>query len=388
MNLTEIATNGILNGTLLNVQRPGGRPPVDDRYNFLPEETVALIRKICFLGICPFLIFVGFVLNVICLVMFVKLVKTTKSATVILLLTLAISDIFHISMATVNILFVSATFYEFPFTTQQRIQAAPYFYSFGRLLPDRFGSLLTLIISLERLFCVIQPLKIRQYSTRKNALIAILIVLGIVITLTSPKMLINKTKTIYSNFTGTYLDIIVPTELGKNKDLVDIMYIVDEALCSFMPVFGVTIACTITVFVVIRSSRQRSKMTQWMNKKQNNEMGVTKTSLAIIFVFIICKLPTTVLGLIIFINMKPYKYSSNIYEVAMAIVYVPLLVNSVVNLIIYYKTSTTYRTAIKNLIRRTHRSTTEPITIQQRQITPDQLVTGSTVVRTDYGPTY
>jgi len=388
MNLTEIATNGLLNGTLLNARHPWGSPPVDDSYNVLPEETVALIRKICFLGICPFLIFVGVFLNAICLVMFIKLAKTTKSATVILLLTLAISDISYISMETVSVLFVSSTLYEFPFTTQQRIQAAPYFYSFLRLLPGRYGSLITLIISLERLFCVIQPLKIRQYSTRKNALIAILIAVVMVITLTSPKMLINQTKKIYSNFTGTYLHIIVPTELGKNKELVDIMYIVDETLFSFIPVFGVTIACTITAFVVIRSSRQRTKMTQWMSKKQSNEMSVTKTLLAIIFVFIICKMPACVLGLIIFINMKPYKYSSNIYEVAMAITFVPLLVNSVVNLIIYYKTSTVYRTEIKKMLRCTHTSTTEPITSQQRKITPDQFVIRSTVAQTDSGPTY
>lgn len=384
MNLTEITTHGILNGTLLNVRRPRGLPPVHNSYNVLPEETVALIRKICFLGICPILIVVGAFLNVICLVMFIKLAKTTKSATVILLLTLAISDISYISMETVSVLFVSSTFYEFPFTTQQRIQAVPYFYSFLRLLPGRFGSLITLIISIERLFCVIQPLKIRQYSTRKNALIAILIAVVIVITVTSPMMLISQSKTIYSNFTGTYLHIIVPTELGKNKELVDIMYIVVEVLVSFIPVFGVTIACIITAFVVIRSSRQRTKMMQWMNKKQRYEMSVTKTLLAVIFVFIICKMPACVLGLIIFINMKPYQYSSNIYEVAMAITYVPLLVNSVVNLIIYYKSSTVYRTEIKKMLRRTHTSTTEPITTQQCKNTPVQLVTWST----DSGPTY
>jgi hypothetical protein len=77
----------------------------------------------------------------------------------------------------------------------------------------------------------------------------------------------------------------VPTELGKNKELVDIIYIVEETLFSFIPVFGVTIACTIIVFVVIRSSRQRTKMTQWMNKKQSNEMSVTKTLLSVITEF-------------------------------------------------------------------------------------------------------
>ena len=388
MNLTEISTNGLLNGTLLNVRRPWGLSPVDNSYNVLPEETVALIRKICFLGICPFLIVVGVLLNAICLVMFIKLAKTTKSARMILFLTLAISDISYISMEAVSVLFTSSTFYEFPFTEQQQIQAAPYFYSFLRLLPGRFGSLITLFISLERLFCVIQPLKIRQYSTRKNARIAILIAVVMVSILSSPMMLISQTKKIYSNFTGTYLHIIVPTELGKNKELIDIMYIVEETLFSFIPVFGITIACTIIVFVVIRSSRQRTKMTQWMNKKQSNEMSVTKTLLSVIFVFIICKIPVCVLGIIIFINMKPYKYSSNIYEVAMAITYVPLLVNSAVNLIIYYKTSTVYRTEIKKMFRCTHTSTTELITTQQRKITPVPFATGSTVSQTDFWPTY
>jgi hypothetical protein len=30
----------------------------------------------------------------------------------------------------------------------------------------------------------------------------------------------------------------MPTELGKNKELVDIIYIVEETLFSFIPVFG------------------------------------------------------------------------------------------------------------------------------------------------------
>jgi hypothetical protein len=65
------------------------------------------------------------------------------------------------------------------------------------------------------------------------ALIAILIAVVMVIIVTSPLMLISQTKKIYSNFTGTYLHIIVPTELGKNKELVDIIYIVEETLFSF-----------------------------------------------------------------------------------------------------------------------------------------------------------
>lgn len=328
---------------------PPGRPSsrYDESYYVVPVDTVDLIKKVCFLGICPVMIIIGLVLNSMCFALFWR--TKVKSSTVCLLLALAVADIIYVLNVGLNSLFVSSSYYDFPFTADQRIQAIPYFYSYFRVLPGRFGSILTLLISLERMFSVLKPIEIRQYATRKNAITAITVITVLTIVLNAPLAMFNRTEKVYINATKSYIRIVVRTEFGKNTWLIDSIYVVIESLFGFLPVLLITISCSVTAAVVYTSAKRRSTMTTSSTKK-NKEMQVTRTLMALIFVFIICKAPAVVLGLIIFVEMKPNEYDNNGYEVARTITYIPLVLNSVVNLIIYYYTSTVYRKQIKIML--------------------------------------
>ncbi|CAC5400725.1 unnamed protein product [Mytilus coruscus] len=334
------------NGTVY-AGRPGGPSSrYDESYYVFSEETVDLIRKVCYLGICPVMIIVGLILNIMCFVLFWR--TNVKSSTVCMLMALAVADIIYVLNAGVNSLFVASSYYDIPFTADQRTQAIPYFYSYIRVLPGRFGSILTLLISLERMFSVLKPIEIRQYATRKNAITAITVITVLTILLNAPLALVNRTEKIYINATKTYIRIVVRTELGKNTFLVDSLYVVIESLFGFLPVLLISLSCSVTAAVVYSSAKRRSTMTS--STKNNKEMQVTRTLLVLIFVFIVCKAPAVLLGLIIFVEMKPYEYDNNAYIVARSITYIPLLLNSVVNLIIYYNTSTVYRKQIKIML--------------------------------------
>lgn len=322
-------------------------------YYVLSDETVKMIKIVCYIGVCPGLLIAGLVMNSMCVVLFWK--TKVKSSMNVLLFALSVTDVVYCIAAALNTLFSATEFFKLPFTNTQRLQAVPIFYSCIRLIPGRYGALLTMAISTERMLSVVYPIKIRQISKRRNAIIIVVVALLTTVGFHIPMGLFNTTKLVYIPVTKSYIRIITPTDLGKRTDLVALVYSMNEVLFNFSPVLGVMISCGITAFVVHKTAKLRSKMTT-QTSKSGLEMQVTKTLLVLVFVFIVCKAPATLLSLVIFINMKPYRYSSNVYEVAMAIAYIPLVINSVVNLLIYYKTSTLYRREIQMMFNQYRRN--------------------------------
>lgn len=317
-------------------------------YYVIPKETVQLIKTLTFYGIIPVLVLVGLVLNTLCCIMFYKL--KTITSTVVLLFSLAITDNIILLVAAMNSLSTASSYYQIPFTIQQRIQVIPYFDTYFNAIPARIGNTITLLISLERLFCVLQPMKIKQYSSKKYGIIAVAFVYIFTSTMCLPLLFIYQTKEIYSNKTASFVSIIQPTELGRNEAFSDSFYVTMATLFKLVPVFGVMLSSTITGGVVLTSARRRVKMTTSSQVTSNQkEMQVTRTLLFLTFSFFVCQLPTGILMIIIFIGMTPYKYTSNIFEVAMSVGYIPQVVNSCINFIIYYKTGEVYRNEIKSL---------------------------------------
>lgn len=350
MNNSTLNTNVSLAGSRPHFGGMGGMPTgrrgFDPDYYVLTENIVKLVKIVCYMGICPGMIIAGIVMNTICFVLFWK--AKAKTSIIVFLLTLSVTDVIYNIAAAVHVMLLATEFYNFPFTMDQRLRATPYFYSCIRLIPGRFGALLTLAISSERMLSVVYPIKIRQISKKRNAIITVIVLFFTTVGCHAPMSQFNTTKRLYINATKSFVTTITPTEFGKNKNIVDLIYSINEILFNFIPVLGVMISCGITAFVVHSTAKLRTKMTNKL-PKAGLEMQVTRTLLVLIFIFIICKAPGTILSLIIFIKMKPYKYTSNVYEVAMSIAYIPLVINSVVNLLIYYKTSTVYRKQIKQM---------------------------------------
>lgn len=331
---------------------------INNVYNVISPITVKNIKIICFLGIMPILVVSGIILNSFCLVLFCKVKQT--SSTVVMLFGLTASDILFLLNGAVNSLIQSSTLYGWPFKQYQRMMVVLYFSTYINTVPGKIANCLTFFIALERLFCVTMPLKIRQYSTKGSAIVIVLISYILTMLLCLPNLFLYEADTIVSNRTGTVktFTILKTTDYGKNEQLSNIMYILQEVTLYYLPVIGVSFASLATAVIVIIQGKRRvvlsTSSTTTKQEKQVTRMLLTVTSL-----FVLCKLPGTILRMVVFIDpvMTPMRYKNNTYEVGMAITYVITMCNSVFNFIIYFKTSTTYRQIIQKMF---HRKSTGP----------------------------
>lgn len=343
MNRTEETTQdfGSITTSLQSIQMMS--------YYVIPKDTVLMFKKICNLGLVPCFIVVGLLFNTFCCAMFCRMKK--KSSTVILLLGLSITDIFTVIISGINSLMYTSLWYGIPFTYEQQLISIPYFAAFLSNIPSGAGNLLTFLISLERLFCVLIPMKIRRYSTARTSIIAVILCYMVSIATCLPYMFIYTTDTVYSNTTEQFVTIVKHTSLGNNVQLADALYIGIETTVRFIPVLGVAISSTITCVVVRVNARRRSMIADVSAKSRTlrQENQVTKTLLIITFVFVLCQMPDTILRMYLFVDPDStlFRYRNNTLEVASTSTYMSLLINSVVNFLIYFKTSSNYNARFK-----------------------------------------
>lgn len=344
MNRTEKTTHdfGSITTSLQSIQMMS--------YYVIPKDTVLMFKKICNLGLVPCFIVVGLLFNSFCCAMFCRMKK--KSSAVILLLGLSITDILIVIIAGINSFMYTSLWYGIPFTYEQQLISIPYFAAFLSNIPAGAGNLLTLLISLESLFSVLIPMQIRRYSTSRTSIIAVILCYMISTATCLPYMFMYTTDTIYSNTTEQSVTIVKRTSLGNNVELANAFYIGIETIVRFIPVLGVVISSTITGVVVVKVNARRRSMIADVNTKskafrQDNQ--VTKTLLVITFVFVLCQMPTTILRMYLFVDPDStlFQYRNNTFEVARTSTYMILLINSVVNFLIYFKTSSNYNAKFK-----------------------------------------
>ncbi|CAC5356416.1 HRH2 [Mytilus coruscus] len=255
-------------------------------YYVIQKDIVIMIKKICYFGIIPILILSGLILNALCCVMFYKL--KNKTSTVVILVSLAVTDIFILLTAVVYVIKIVSTYVGVPLTANQMIQILPYFDGFMAAVPNRIGNILTFILSAERLFCVLKPMKIKHYIMRKTAIISVLMTYAMTLVVSLPQGFYFRAVKMYSNDTGTMVYILKPTTLGQFVDFTDYYNIVLTCIFKFVPVFSVMLISTIPGIVVIISGKRRFKITEGMSKAiTSKEMHVTKTLLTITFTFTI-----------------------------------------------------------------------------------------------------
>ncbi|CAC5420460.1 unnamed protein product [Mytilus coruscus] len=203
------------------------------------------------------------------------------------------------------------------------IQMLPYFDGFMAAVPNRIGNILTFILSAERLFCALKPMTIKHYFTRKTAVITVLMAYAMTLLVSLPQGFYFRAVKMYSNNTGTMVNILKSTTFGQFVDFTDYYNIALTCIFKFVPVFGLMLTSTLTGVVVIISGRRRFKITEGVSKAiSSKEMHVTKTLLTITFTFTICQLPGAIAMMIIFMEMKLYKYTNNVFEVVMATMYI------------------------------------------------------------------
>lgn len=316
-------------------------------FYIIPAHIAQWIEFVHYLGVITFLTLSGYILNTLCCIMFYRLKK--KSCTVIMLIALAFTDILTLTTGMFQVFIKCSDMYGKPFSKDTRTRMMPYVAPYITVVPMRIGNILTLLLSLERLCCVTRPLKIRQYSTKRNGIIAVFLSYMLPIVLCLPNLFYLKTETIYINSTRSFRTMLRPTEFRKQLILTDAIYIITEILFRFIPVFVVMVT-SIFIWVVVVLSDKRRLAISTVRDQSSKESQVTRTLLTITFVFVFCKLPVTILRMIAFIESETTtKSKNNVYDVLGFISYDLMLVNSVVNFFIYYFTSSTYNAEFKKL---------------------------------------
>lgn len=330
-----------------------GMPSLVSDYDVIPKETMKLMKTICYLGVTPALVVCGLVLNSLCFVLFYKV--QPKTSTVVMLSGLTLADFLFLLNGAVNSMMQATALYGRPFNREQRMVAVLFFSTYINTVPGKIGNCLTFCISVERLLCVLKPLKIRQYSTKKSAIIVVLSSYIFTMIACLPNLFLYEMTTIESNKTGQVVtkNILKATEYGKNERLTNAAYVSQESILYYIPVIGVMFASLATAVLIIVQGKRRAILSKGSTKLQklNQEIQVTRMLLVVTSIFVLCKLPGTILRMIVFIHpdQTPFKYLNNTYEAAMAVIYVIMQCNSVVNFIIYYKTSTVYRKVIQKV---------------------------------------
>lgn len=173
----------------------------------------------------PALVVLGLVFKGICLVMFQRIGRMTS--TNITLFSLTVADILILFNGAINSILQAAVIYNSPITRQERLLFVRYFDAYVNALPSATGNTLTMFISLERLLCVLKPLKVHLISTSKEFVyVSLSFILPVVTRI--PNLFLYTTEEVYNNNTGSHTIYIQPTTYGRNKELTNIVYMLLE----------------------------------------------------------------------------------------------------------------------------------------------------------------
>ncbi|CAG2254613.1 unnamed protein product [Mytilus edulis] len=183
-----------------------------------------------------------------------------RSSTVIMLFAVTVTDVFTLVNGGLNSVFYASQTYEVPLTKNQQRLAAPIYSTYLNSLPGRIGNFIIFLISLRGFFCVLQPLKIRMYSTKRNSYIAVCVAFILPAASGIPNLFLYNTEKVYSNITGQFTTVLRATSYGKDKELTNAVYITQEILWRYIPVIGVTVASSITAMLVLLNAKRRLVM--------------------------------------------------------------------------------------------------------------------------------
>ena len=149
---------------------------VQDEYYVIPPHITRILQEVHYFGIVIFLVISGLIFNTICCIMFFESKK--KSSTIIMLIALALTDILTLITGILQVFTTCSKMYGKPFSKDVQKRMRSYVATYVTGILRRIGNILTLLISLERLYSVIKPLKIRQYSTKRNVILAVVSMLS------------------------------------------------------------------------------------------------------------------------------------------------------------------------------------------------------------------
>ena len=223
---------------------------------------------------------------------------------------------------------------------------------------EKTTTCITACIAVERLLSVVFPLHVKKIMTRRKTAIVLGLIFLIVFGPTNMSAFISKLEWV---FDPAMNETILRSSGREARDNVSVRYFLDEFLNMHLFIVvhftGLTILWISTIFLAITLSRnmkarERSLGQSKTAASQVKNIRVIKTVLLIAGVYLACSTPKTVWSLIAafddrFTVIGVYFRSYMIIIVCCVLL---SLVNSSVNIFIYFNISTNFRDSVKKLL--------------------------------------
>lgn len=141
-----------------------------------------------------------------------------KTSTVVMLFGLTVTDVWFLLHWAFLSIMQASVLYGYPLKQTGLMAAKLFFSTFISTVPGNVGTCLTLCISVERLFSMLLPLKIRQYSSKKCGIIVVCSSVVFTLIVCWPNLILYELNTVK---TGVVVSktIIKPTYFGEYGDL-------------------------------------------------------------------------------------------------------------------------------------------------------------------------
>ncbi|XP_065212722.1 FMRFamide receptor-like isoform X2 [Planococcus citri] len=285
----------------------------------------------------PIIVFIGIIGNLVTIAVLTQ--RRMKSSTNTYLTALAVTDLLYL------ICFFLLSLQHYSGSDDSKYQ----FY--WRILPFIFwyidassgtSTWLTVSFTLERYIAVCQPLRGRVLCTESRArkVITCVTIFNLLATITTP----FEWKVCHKSEKKLTLDT---TEFGNNNTYKVIYYWLTAFIFVYIPLVLLCVLNTLLVEAVRNSRKQQNSLTQMksgISSREKQENKITMALVAVVLLFIICQIPTTIMLLVSIFYSPPEKSAGYYYKRGLNnICNFLMCINTATNFLLYCAMSDKYR---------------------------------------------
>ncbi|GFO11364.1 chemosensory receptor a [Plakobranchus ocellatus] len=230
---------------------------------------------------------------------------------------------------------------------------------------------ITAFISFERCLCILVPLKVRRLITPRSTFVAMLII--ILLTFCPSFFTYIRYKLVWEF--NPYLNITILNTIPVNSEfaiLFEKIYIVICGVIQPLLAFSIVLICTVLLVVQLRKmSSWRMSVTSAKNQRvQSDEIPASSSSaakarisqkeerlvrmvVAIATIFIVSYIPTCIVALcdVVFDEFHLFGVYRKLFMVSGSIITLGQPISGSVNILIYYKMASKFRSVFRRLVR-------------------------------------
>lgn len=312
----------------------------DNEANILSDWQLEMFHVINFVTLCGMISLFGIAANIINIIIFYK--QGFKNSVNISFIGMAISDL----LCLLALLWVGVCLN--PLVAKTDVPWIPLEFqyltgSWPHITCGRITSYITVYITAERCLCIIFPLKVKQIITPRRTTISICVIyfVNIVPLIPEYSTLFLEWK-IFPFWNRTLLSISYTSSRHHVEGLVFFLHSI-MGLTSFL---AVVLFTTLLIIKLKRTSEWRREVTSGSDDHVNSRDKKTMTMIATIAcILIVCYTPGTIISMTTFVLPDFYlgKRFVNICAAMWSFGFLFQAINSSVNIFLYYRMSSVYR---------------------------------------------